>query len=494
MQNLLLHVRTATGPSIWKVGILLSCALLFTSHAHGRVSTNPTITISNLTHVWNGEEKVPTITTDPVGRAVAVTYNGSSLAPRDVGEYTVVANFQNSFSKGNASNPLNFVVGTAADVQAASDSVTGNNNVTATLRIIKAEQTVSITDPGEIALNTPTAITATSSVDLPVTLHVVSGPASLDGKVISITAAEPAVVIEARQAGNDNYNTASAQLTLGIDATSINRIANLSTRPPTFMDANQEMVLGLVIGGTADKPILFRAVGPSLANYQVSNFMSDPEIEIYDGSGQSIALNDDWGNDTSVTALSATVGAFPLDASSADAALLLTLSPGVYTAHVRGGTGQVIAEIYDGDPAPTLANRLLNTSSRGFVSPGNPLISGLVVAGNASESVLIRGVGPGLVNYLVPGPLNNPTLTVFDASGNVVARNESWENPLGSGAATGAQLAAAASTVGAFALPAGGQDAALLLTLSPGVYTVHLSPADNGSGEALLEIYDYLVP
>jgi hypothetical protein len=44
--------------------------------------------------------------------------------------------------------------------------------------------------------------------------------------------------------------------------------------------------------------------------------------------------------------------------------------------------------------------------------------------------------------------------------------------------------------VGAFPLPSASLDSALVLTLNPGAYTAVVSPADNGSGIAMVEIYE----
>jgi hypothetical protein len=51
-------------------------------------------------------------------------------------------------------------------------------------------------------------------------------------------------------------------------------------------------------------------------------------------------------------------------------------------------------------------------------------------------------------------------------------------------------LASSFNAVGAFALPAGSRDAAVELTLAPGGYTVHVSPATGATGEVLIEIYE----
>jgi hypothetical protein len=113
------------------------------------------------------------------------------------------------------------------------------------------------------------------------------------------------------------------------------------------------------------------------------------------------------------------------------------------------------------------------------------LIGGFVIEGNAPKTVLIRGVGPTLSSFGVPGVLADPVITVFSGSTELDS-NSSW----GTGASTAAQLSTAFSQVGAFPLPAGSKDAALLLTLQPGAYTVEVTSLSNGTGVALVEVYD----
>jgi hypothetical protein len=110
------------------------------------------------------------------------------------------------------------------------------------------------------------------------------------------------------------------------------------------------------------------------------------------------------------------------------------------------------------------------------------LIAGFVIAGNGPLKLLVRGVGPSLAQYGVSGAVADPSLAVYRAgSSSPFATNDNW------GGAT--DVAAAALRTGAFPLPAGSKDAALLLTLEPGAYTLQLAAADTAGGEALAEIY-----
>lgn len=127
-------------------------------------------------------------------------------------------------------------------------------------------------------------------------------------------------------------------------------------------------------------------------------------------------------------------------------------------------------------------DRLINLSSRVRVGPaaGRTLITGFVIGGSSAKRVLLRAVGPALVDFGVDGVLNNPRLELYNAAGERILGNDDW---------SGAETADAFGQVGAFALNPGTRDAALLATLAPGAYTMHVK--DGGeTGVALAEIYD----
>jgi hypothetical protein len=98
---------------------------------------------------------------------------------------------------------------------------------------------------------------------------------------------------------------------------------------------------------------------------------------------------------------------------------------------------------------------------------------------------LLRGIGPTLSGYGVATPLANPVITVFrhgEQTGFVA--NDNWDQQPNVD-----EIEAAAVTAGAFPLPRGSKDAALLIELPPGAYTAHLGTADATGGTTLLEIY-----
>ena len=312
--------------------------------------------------------------------------------------------------------------------------------------------------------------------------------------------------VDASIAGN---GTVGGTLTVGTTTATLaglsdavertDQLVNLSSRLRVAAgDSSRAVVAGFVIAGTHAKKILVRAIGPGLATFGVSRALENPKLQLFDRDGRLVAENDDWIS-TEVNATADGVGAFRVNPGSKDAALVVTLAPGAYTAAVTGsdGEGVVLIEVYDASSgAPPGTQQLINISTRGFVDTGEgALIAGFVVSGNAPKKVLVRGIGPALSAFGVNGAVSDPVLTLH-ASGStaVIARNDNWENaqPVNARqmAATGSMIATAAQTTGAFPLSAGSKDAAIVVTLLPGNYTAVVSGAANATGAGLIEVYE----
>ncbi len=117
--------------------------------------------------------------------------------------------------------------------------------------------------------------------------------------------------------------------------------------------AGSPLTAGFVIGGSTNKTVLVRAIGPrlGLAPFGIPTAMADPKLDLYRGQ-TVIASNDNWGGDPQLTAVGGSVGAFAVtDAASKDAMILVTLAPGNYTAEagpLAGTTGgTAIVEVYE---------------------------------------------------------------------------------------------------------------------------------------------------
>lgn len=290
-----------------------------------------------------------------------------------------------------------------------------------------------------------------------------------------------------------------AKLTVTTDA----RLVNIATRGMVGTEDDEVLISGFVTRGTGNKTVLLRGVGPTLggAPYNVQGVLANPTITLFRGS-TTVATNDNWGGTTALTAAFTKVGAFPLaSATSADAALLQTIPSGGYTAHVTGpanARGIALIEVYDtDDPAPPV--ELANISTRAMVGAveDGTLIAGFVIAGTTSNTVLVRGVSQSLGTlYGMRRALGNSQVAVFDSAGKEIAANAVWTKP-GRGNPNDADdddkifdIDEAGNRTGAFKLPRGSNDSALLLTLPPGAYTAQVTGRNNSSGVALVEIYE----
>lgn len=127
------------------------------------------------------------------------------------------------------------------------------------------------------------------------------------------------------------------------------RLVNLSVRSIAGSDGNA-LIAGFVISGNISKTLLIRGVGPTLAAFGVGGVLADPQLALFDSTGFRLNQNDNWGGDSTLAEAFFALGAFALPANSSDAALLVTLPPGAYSAQVSGAggaTGVALVEIYE---------------------------------------------------------------------------------------------------------------------------------------------------
>ncbi|MES2696843.1 MAG: immunoglobulin domain-containing protein [Verrucomicrobiota bacterium] len=128
------------------------------------------------------------------------------------------------------------------------------------------------------------------------------------------------------------------------------RLINVSTL--TQVDVNADLAVGFVIAGQTAKTVLIRGAGPALTRLGVAGVMPDPRLELFDNSNsQRISTNDDWSGALEVGNAAVAVGAFPYaSGTSKDAAIIVTLPPGPYSARlagVGGVGGTAIVEVYE---------------------------------------------------------------------------------------------------------------------------------------------------
>ena len=175
---------------------------------------------------------------------------------------------------------------------------------------------------------------------------------------------------------------------------------------------------------------------------------------------------------------------------STTSALTLTgitaASAGSYSVTITNSIGSITSNgaALTVTPIVTASSKIINLSIRSNAGTGaQTLIAGFVTSGGP-KTLIVRGVGPTLGIFGVAGALASPQLSVF--SGNsVTASNAGWSD-----AANAAQIATTSAAVGAFALPSGSLDSAILTTLPAGPYSAQILGANGTTGIALAEVYD----
>jgi sugar lactone lactonase YvrE len=269
------------------------------------------------------------------------------------------------------------------------------------------------------------------------------------------------------------------------------RFINISTR--SYVGTGGDILIGgFIIGGTTPKTVLIRANGPALASQGIAatDVLADPVLTLFSGS-TTIATNDNWGDDPSNAAAVAQANQtyntnWP--SNSKDAALVMTLAPGGYTAQVSGKnntTGIALIEVFE--LTSDGGSRLINISTRSRVQTGAGVqIAGFIITGSSPKNVLIRAGGPFLSAFFPNNPgavLSDPVLQLYQGS-TVIATNDNWSSD--STHADVAQQAFAAA--GAVPYSVGSKDAVLVMTLAPGGYTAIVSGKDGAQGIALIEV------
>ena len=348
---------------------------------------------------------------------------------------------------------------------------------------------------------TPTTATAVAISTQPTTQSVVNGA----GVTLSVVASgSPAPTtyqwykdgVAITGATSSSYTIATASSTsagsytvvVGNGVTSItssaavltvtvaSRLSNLAVR--TTLSANQVLTVGFTMSEGA-KSLLVRAAGPGLGALGVPGTMADPKLTLFNGSTQ-IGTNDNWAGNPTVSAAIASVGAFPFPSTaSLDAALVASVDGG-RTVQVSGpAAGNLIVEAYDAGTGNS--PRLTNLSALNRVGTGSDvLIAGFTLAGTGTKNVLIRAIGPSLTTLGVGGVLADPKLELYNSSQVKIGENDTYA----------ASLSTTFSSVGAFPLTAGSKDAAVIVSLPAGGYTVQVSGADGGTGIAIIELYE----
>ena len=130
---------------------------------------------------------------------------------------------------------------------------------------------------------------------------------------------------------------------------------------------------------------------------------------------------------------------------------------------------------------PAQRDSVVNVSNRGLTGAGErTLITGLIIKGGEPRNIVVRALGPSLSSSGIQQVAGNPRLVVHQ-EGKVIAANADWKTDSRAG-----ELSENYSTL----TPSNDQEAALLLTLLPGTYTLQGINEDGTEGIVLLEAYD----
>ena len=260
------------------------------------------------------------------------------------------------------------------------------------------------------------------------------------------------------------------------------QVNQLSTRMRVDV-GNQVGIGGFIITGTVPKQVIVRGIGPALAQSGITDALADPVLELHGPGSFSTITNDNW-RDTQEQQIQAS-GLSP--SQNLESAIWATLSPGAYTAILRGTnntTGTALVEIYDLTPAAD--SKLGNLSTRAFIGINqNIAIAGLMVSsgGGPQDKIVVRGRGPSLAS-MVLNTLANPALELRNSNGFLLVSNNDWQdNPVQAQEITAAGLA----LTNPF-------EAAVVAILPPGRYTALLVGDNNGTGNGIVEVYDLGAP
>lgn len=240
------------------------------------------------------------------------------------------------------------------------------------------------------------------------------------------------------------------------------------------------MIGGLIVTGSAAKPLLLRGIGPSLAGAGVppNEVLLDPVLELHGATGL-LSQNDNWRDSPFRSEFEGT----PLQPTDdREAVVVATVQPGAYTAVLRGKnqtTGVALVEAYDTNQ--TVDSRLGNISTRGFVqTEDNVMIGGFILGGTGDAQVAVRGIGPSLSQFGLSNVLADPTLELRDGNGTLFISNDDWaEDPASAGQLIAHGLA-----------PQNPKESGIFTLLPAGQFTAILAGKNFGIGIGLVEVYN----
>ena len=238
------------------------------------------------------------------------------------------------------------------------------------------------------------------------------------------------------------------------------------------------LIGGFTITGTASKTLIIRALGPSIKGLD-SDTLADPILQLFKtyssglSYGQPFQSSDDWRNAQELE-LEATMFA---PTNDFEAAAIVRLRPGTYTAVVSGYAHSSGMALFDVHELGTSDSRLTQMSSRGDVQTGDAVLIGGFTVADSDTRILLRAIGPMLRKKYIINTLLDPTLELRDANGLLLEANDDWKSD-NEQAIRETGLA-----------PFDDRESAILRMVPPGNYTAIVRGKDNKTGIALVEVY-----
>ena len=376
------------------------------------------------------------------------------------------------------------------DVQAA---VSGTNSIGVTSNITTALQT---TFGLTVVANAGTATSYTSTT-LPLGLTLNKATGVITG-LTQLAGVYPVTVSATTPSGTVNSPFVITVTSSNPTLTPTARIPAVTSQ--AYLAPADTVKTSFTVSGSGQASFLLTGAGPALAAYGVTPVIASPTITFSDSTGQVIQQNNGIGlaGITTMVPIVESLGAVPV--TYADAALQTTAMPGTYNVTLSdqsglGGLGLV--QVVNASSSYLLdANWISGHTTQATVYPGakGTVIVAFNVGGTTPIRLLIRGVGPGLAAKGIAGFLADPALSLYDASGTLLAQNSNWVSQSQSSvqlAASAADIANAASSAGAYPLLATNDDDAIVVTLNPGTYNLQIASQGGNTGTVSAELYQY---
>lgn len=238
---------------------------------------------------------------------------------------------------------------------------------------------------------------------------------------LGLTDPREAGLVTTLQPGSYTAVMAGNNLTSGIGLTEIydantstaSQLANVSMRG-FVQTGDHVMIGGFIFGnGSAGSPVIVRGLGPSLSQFELSNALADPMLELRDSNGTLLVANNNWEEHPTQAVQLSAHGLAPTD--PLESAIFAVLPAGAFTAILAGadgGSGLGLVEVYGGLQPATLTATNASDSGAGSLRNAveaaldadtikfDPTVSRQIINLSSGEiaidkDITISGPGPG---------------------------------------------------------------------------------------------------